>query len=367
MQGVQQPNPAARPNSGQRGHYVGVRERPTEGERSRPESAREHPAKALAFLARLATEFTVALDLTQLVAGVLTMLPDEAGFDSCSVGLVNEANDAIGLVGAAGICTDYKGMGIPRGRSLHWTVVLSGQPLYVPDMLDDARVYRQLPGVRSGIYAPLTVRGRAIGVLSAHRSAVDAFTPDDLNVLTVVARYLAGAFEVARLHEQLREVAATDALTRLPNRRSILERLQAEVSRARRHNGLVSIALVDFDHFKRLNDTRGHLVGDAVLVAVADALKRGVRAHDVPGRLGGDEFLLLFPNTGRDEAQAVIDRLRQIKVTVTGDSVATVVTLSHGLATWPQDGTDVDALMAVADRRLYVIKRAHLSETTPRW
>jgi len=290
---------------------------------------------------------------------VLTMLPDEVGFDSCTVGLVNASRDTIRLVGAVGIRADTKGLDIPRGRSLNWTVVESGQPLYVPDMLDDARVYRRHVGVRSGIYAPLTVEGRTIGVLSAHRSAVGAFTPDDLNVLTVVARYLAGAFAVARLHEQLRELAATDALTHLPNRRSILERLHAEVSRARRHDGTVSIALVDFDDFKRVNDSRGHLVGDAVLVAVADAVKRQVRAHDVVGRLGGDEFLLLFPRTGREDAQAVTDRLQRIEVAVTGDSVPTVVTLSYGLATWPQDGADADGLMAVADRRLYEMKRTH--------
>lgn len=335
--------------------------RPIERDRSASGSARDHPAKALAFLARLATEFTVALDLAQLVDGVLTMLPDEAGFDSCTVGLVNASNDAIRLVGAAGIRAGYKGLNIPRGRSLNWTVVDSGKPLYVPDMLDDARVYRQLAGVRSGIYAPLTVGGRTIGALSAHRSAVGAFTPEDLNVLTVVARYMAGAFEVARLHERLRELAATDALTRLPNRRCILERLHAELSRARRHDGNVSIALVDFDDFKRLNDTRGHLVGDAVLAAVSETLKRRIRAHDIPGRLGGDEFLLLFPGTERGDAQAVVDRLRQIEVMVAGDQAPTVVTLSHGLATWPQDGAEVDALIGAADRELYAMKWARLS------
>lgn len=318
---------------------------------------RNHPAKALSFLARLATDFTAALDLTVLVDEVLPMLRDEVGFDSCTVGLVNASNDTIRLVGAAGIRADYKGLEIPRGRGLNWAVVESGHPLYVPDMQDDGRVYRQQAGVRSGIYAPLTVRGRTIGVLSAHRGTVDAFTPEDLNILTVVARYLAGAFEVARLHEELRELAATDPLTRLPNRRAILERLHAELSRARRHNEMVSVALVDFDDFKRLNDTRGHLVGDAVLVAVAEALKSRVRVHDVPGRLGGDEFLLLFPHTGGDEAPAIMGRLRQIVVTLEGDPTPVTVTLSYGLATCPQDGTDVDALLTTADRQLYAMKR----------
>lgn len=318
---------------------------------------REHPAKALAFLARLATELTAALDLTVLVDEVLPMLRDEVGFESCTVGLVNASNETILLVGAAGIRSDYRGLEVPRGRGLNWAVVESGQPLYVPDMQDDGRVYRQQIGVRSGIYAPLTVRGRAIGVLSAHRGSVGAFTPEDLNVLTVVARYLAGAFEVARLHEQLRELATTDPLTRLPNRRAILERLHAELSRAHRYDEMVSVALVDFDDFKRLNDTRGHLVGDAVLVAVAEALKARVRAHDVPGRLGGDEFLLLFPQTHREAARPIIDRVREVVVTLNGNGTPITVTLSYGLATWPQDGPDVDSLLAAADHQLYAMKR----------
>jgi diguanylate cyclase (GGDEF)-like protein len=271
-------------------------------------------------------------------------------------GLVSLSLDTIRLVGAAGIRAGYKGLEIPRGRGLNWAVVESGQPLYVPDMLDDARVYRQHSGVRSGIYAPLAMRGRAIGVLSAHRRGVGAFSAEDLNVLAVVARYLAGAFEVARLHEELREVAATDALTRLPNRRCSVARLQSELSRARRHGSALSVALIDFDDFKRLNDTRGHLFGDAVLVAVSSELKRRLRAHDVCGRLGGDEFLLFFPHTARAQAEVIIERLRRIEATVPGGSAPIAVTLSYGLAAWPHDGPDVDALMATADRQLYAMK-----------
>src|SRR5579859_4408890 len=157
-------------------------------ERPGSESSRGHSDKALAFLARLATELTVVLSFDELVDGTLGMLSDEAGFDSCSVGLIDEAKDVLTVVGAAGLRAGYKGLTIPHGRSLNWTVIESRQPLYVPDMHGDARVYRQHDDIRSGIYAPLMVRGRVIGVLSAHRSGLDAFQPEDLDVLTVVAR-----------------------------------------------------------------------------------------------------------------------------------------------------------------------------------
>jgi len=326
------------------------------------EPDRAHSDKALAFLARLATELTVVLSFGELLDGTLNMLRDEAGFDSCSVGLVDEAKDVITLVGAAGLRVGYKGLTIPHGPSLNWTVAESRQPLYVPDMHADSRVYRQHEDVRSGIYAPLIVRGRVIGVVSAHRSTVDAFRPDDLHVLTVVARYLAGAIEVSRLYEQLRNLASTDELTGLPNRRCVLERFAAEMSRAHRDAQPLSVAIVDLDDLKRINDTFGHQVGDAVLVHVADVLRHRIRVHDIAARLAGDEFILLFPNTDRKQAETILRRLEHIESTGSSAPGDRAVTLSWGLATWPDDGVAVDAVMAVADRQLYAMKRAHGTE-----
>jgi diguanylate cyclase (GGDEF)-like protein len=330
-----------------------MNERPASG------SDRAHSDKALAFLARLATELTMVLSFGELLDGTLNMLRDEADFDSCSVGLIDEAKDVLTVVGAAGLRAGYRGLTIPHGPSLNWTVAESRQPLYVPDMHTDQRVYRQSDDIRSGIYAPLIVRGRVIGVVSAHRSAVDAFKAEDLNVLTVVARYLAGAIEVSRLYEQLRSLAATDELTGLPNRRSILERFSTEMSRARRDAQPLSIAIVDLDDLKRVNDTLGHQVGDAVLVHVADALRHRIRVHDIAGRLAGDEFILLFPNTDREQAETILRRFECIEAGGSPAPGDREMTLSWGLATWPDDGVAVDTLMAVADRQLYAMKRAH--------
>jgi diguanylate cyclase (GGDEF)-like protein len=318
--------------------------------------------KALSFLARLATELTVVLSLGELVDGTLRMLREEAGFESCSVGVLDEGRDVLTIVGAAGLRAATKGLTIPHGRSLHWAVVDSPEALYVPDMHGDPRVFHHQDDVRSGIYAPLIVRGRVIGVLSAHRGAVDAFNPEDLQVLTLVSRYLAGAIEVARLYEELRNLASTDDLTRLPNRRAILERFGTELSRALRDAQPLSVAIVDLDDLKRVNDTLGHQVGDAVLVHVADVLRRRIRVHDIAGRLAGDEFILLFPNTDREQAEIILRRLERIDATGSGALGDRAVTLSWGVATWPDDGAAVDALIAAADHDLYVMKRTRAAE-----
>ncbi len=176
---------------------------PLLNKRSRGKVSRTEWGKALGFLAHLVGDFTAVLSLPDLVKRVMDSLRDEFGFDSCTVALLDEHNpDVLTLVGGTGIRTGFLGLVIPRGQGLHWAVMEASAPLYVPDMHADPRVFRREERIRSGIYAPLVVQGRPIGVLSAHRSRVDAFPLSDQNLLTIVAGYLAGAFEVARLYEE---------------------------------------------------------------------------------------------------------------------------------------------------------------------
>ncbi|HLW59729.1 MAG TPA: sensor domain-containing diguanylate cyclase [bacterium] len=333
----------------------------TNDTRSTTPARRSHPRrpdKALAFLASLASEFTAVLNLNQLVDRVLESLRAQVGFDSCTIGLLDErAGDCITVVGAAGLRVDFRGLVIPRGHGLHWAVMDAAGPLYVPDMQADLRVFRRDVRVRSGIYAPLIVHGRPIGVLSAHRSAVAAFTQGELDLLTVVARYLTGAFEVARLHEQFRVLAATDTLTGLSNRRAFITRLESELDRSRRAGRSFSLALVDVDGFKEINDTYGHAVGDAALIKIAGTFKRSIRAYDLAARFGGDEFVFLFPDTAATLGETVLRRLmrQEISVGETGGSV--LLTLSWGIAAWPDDSDDPLGLIRAADARLYAKKR----------
>jgi putative nucleotidyltransferase with HDIG domain len=176
---------------------------PPLSKRPRGKLPRREYGKALGFLAHLVGHFTAVLSLPDLVKRVLDSLRDEFGFDSCTVALLDEHNPTVlTLVGGTGIRTGFLGLVIPQGQGLHWAVMEAKAPLYVPDMHADPRVFRREERIRSGIYAPLIVHNRPIGVLSVHRSRVDAFPASDLNLLTIVAGYLAGAFEVARLYEE---------------------------------------------------------------------------------------------------------------------------------------------------------------------
>lgn len=176
--------------------------------RQRRNRGRRDSAGALAFLSHLAGELSIVLNLQDLLAHVIRTCRVELGFDSCSLALIDEDDqDALRIQAASGLRTTYIDLKIPAGRGLHGEVVRTGQPLLVPDMAADSRVFQLQPGIRSGIYAPLIVRNRVVGVLSALRSAKDAFTHAELDLLTVVAGYVAGAVEVARLHERLKEQA----------------------------------------------------------------------------------------------------------------------------------------------------------------
>ena len=153
----------------------------------------------------------------------------------------------------------------------------------------------------------------------------------------------------ARLEALLRE----DALTGLSNRRAILTQLGGMVSAARRHGHPLSIAILDLDHFKRINDTHGHKTGDDVLVMAAHALGTHLRAEDQLGRLGGEEFLILLPDTNAAAASHVAEKLR-FEVAAAPSPVP--VTVSVGVATW--DGEASDDLLQRADDALYAAKDA---------
>jgi diguanylate cyclase (GGDEF)-like protein len=166
--------------------------------------------------------------------------------------------------------------------------------------------------------------------------------------------------EIESLQTDLVRSARYDSLTGLYNRGTFLEEFEREVSRCVRGAPAFSLAMFDLDHFKRLNDEFGHPFGDRVLKAFAEVLRAGIRKHDTVGRYGGEEFALLMPNTGKDTAVRVAERLRRDLeargITVDGKRID--VTVSGGVSAFGEEGEDWDALLSAADRALYEAKNA---------
>ena len=160
--------------------------------------------------------------------------------------------------------------------------------------------------------------------------------------------------QLKKQNRLLEQLATTDELTGLWNRRMIFKRLEEEISRARRYQEPLVILILDVDHFKEINDCYGHLQGDRVLQDIARVIEDEIREVDIPGRYGGEEFLVLLPNTGLEGARAVAERIRQrIRETTFGDELT--ATISGGLSLYK--GENLEEYLHQADKKLFQAKR----------
>ena len=201
--------------------------------------------------------------------------------------------------------------------------------------------------------------GRPVSVLGVSRDITDRRRAEQLQ-REVSARLQAQLAEIQKLHDSIREQAVRDPLTNLYNRRYLDENFERELTRAKRDGYPLSLAVIDIDHFKRVNDTYGHPAGDQVLRALAELLLRHTRASDIACRHGGEEFLVLMPNIGAENARARAEALRQDfqNIVVPHGELQIRATFSAGIAAFPEHGHSVEQLGNCADNALYASKHA---------
>jgi len=213
-----------------------------------------------------------------------------------------------------------------------------------------------MPDARNVAVVPL-VADAVVGVLVAETREGSGSRIERRIVATTerFAGHAAMAIRNANLLERMQQMAVTDGLTELANRRSFDRSLERELTRANRTDGRLSVVLLDIDHFKQLNDTHGHVVGDSVLRQVATALRECGREYDTVARYGGEEFAAVLPGCSSALALQVAERLRRA-VEESGADVP--VTASAGVATYPYDGVDAGSLLQAADQALYASKRS---------
>jgi diguanylate cyclase (GGDEF)-like protein len=325
---------------------------------------RRHVAEAAAIADNLATISRAVRDLSRRMqpGSMRPGLCDTALriADASFVVLLEPAADgsALAVTATAGVDLEKRRVDFmePGGAVRAFA---SREALFVADAVGDQRVNQDLVGETGAIsclFQPVIRDDRPIGVMVvAWRRSMTRMPENVATLIDLLAGEAAIALERADLHERLERMARTDELTGLPNRRAWHEELPRELGRARREEKPLSLVMLDLDGFKRFNDSLGHLAGDRLLKQVAAGWRSQLRVTDVLVRLGGDEFGLILPACGQQEALALVDRLRH--------AMPASQTCSAGVAPWRSRET-VETLVARADSALYAAKSAGRDRVT---
>jgi diguanylate cyclase (GGDEF)-like protein len=299
-------------------------------------------------------------DTMSLIAGKLSPL---VPFSCCAL-FVRDEDEMLRCRFATGIdAEDIRGLTLPPGHGLAgWVVrnrrsVVSGRPADDFHREDGDSI---APHLYSALASPLISNDRVVGALAVYHEEPSFYNDDHRRLLDRVAEQAAAAVSNSIVFEQTRQASLSDSLTGLPNSRFMLGYLGRELSRADRLERQVSILVLDLDDFKEINDTYGHHVGDRALREVARVLRETIRPYDICVRYAGDEFIIVLPDCGKEEAEA-----KRVELQGAIDGLAFDATvgqpvrlrLSIGAAVFPGDGTSYEGLLAAADGRMYLDKR----------
>jgi uroporphyrinogen decarboxylase len=306
------------------------------------------------------------LDYDEVLDLILENLARVMPHDTANIALLDE-NGYVQIKRARG----YQARGLqdymlsfrqPYEHFIFWRKVVGSRlPLIVPDVLEDEDwvAAEEMFWERSYACAPIVNQGKVIGLLNLESATPNFFSPVQIGRLQTFADQAAVAIEKARLFEETQRLAITDGLTGIYNRRHLLSLAEKQYQRSLRYHEPFSMLMIDLDHFKLVNDRYGHPVGDQVLCRVVQACQSTIRKVDFLGRYGGEEFLILMPQTGYSRAKEAADRVHRAiqQLVIEVDSAPVRVTISLGVATFdPLLDSDLDALIKRVDDALYAAK-----------
>lgn len=237
-------------------------------------------------------------------------------------------------------------------------VLNKGKPLIENNVDPEKYMFAKARKVLSFICVPLITKSHKFGLVLIEHKYADAFDKENVRLLDVIGQQVGIAIENAELYQKMQEMATIDGLTEVYNRLYFQERLQKEFIAAKEGNYDLSLAIFDIDHFKRFNDTYGHLFGDKVLKSMAQMTRNSLRSSDVLARFGGEEFIILFPRASLHEAYEKVEFLRSriAQSTIKDNLVETSVTVSFGIACFPVNCSSETELIRKADDALYEAK-----------
>jgi len=314
-------------------------------------------ARHLEVINAIARETTAVLDQEELLIKVCSVIQHRFQIGHVSV-LLRDGDDLL-LRAGEGRFTACAGFGgrMPAGAGLWGAALSSGKTLIEHDVHASPEYVSFYEETRSRMCIPLVSFGQTLGVLMLESEQPQNFHENDVESLEAVADICATAIQNAHYVERVKQLAYLDGLTGIFNRRYFEMRVVEEIDRARRFNTGMAVLMVDIDQFKRLNDAFGHLLGDEVLRQVSSMFHQQLRKIDVVCRYGGEEFAILLSQTNPQHSLAVAEKLRRMVESWQFPGVPQSVTISAGVATFPDHGTTRDELVKSADAGLYAAKQ----------
>ena len=248
-----------------------------------------------------------------------------------------------------------EGERINFGEGITGWVADNRDPVVANKVEEEPRYIKGREDINSEMAVPVEFGEELLGVLDIQSKTNEDFGDDDLELLETIAAQLAIAISNIKRERELKEQATKDPLTGVYNRRYFSSVIEDEIERSHRYNHTLALMMTDINHFKEVNDSYSHLVGDKVLIEIAELLQKKTRDADTVVRYGGDEFLILFPETGK-EVRTVIDRIKSglSSWNRENDLIDIDLTLASGLSFWfPDGGKDITEAVKQADKRMY--------------
>lgn len=329
------------------------------------ETARQN--QELSIFHDVAQALTSSLDLDSILQTIMEKMAEYFRPDTWSLLMVDEQKAELYFAIAVGTASDaLKNVRLKVGEGIAGHVAKFGEKLIVPDVRGDKRFAKRVDQLtqmetQSIICVPLKSRLRVLGVIQLVNVDMDHFTQAESFFLQALCDYAAIAIENARSVERIQELTITDDCTGLYNARHLYKTLEAEVYRSARFGYEFSVLFIDLDHFKQVNDTHGHLIGSKLLAEIGYLIKAQLRLIDFAFRYGGDEFVVLLPQTGKDSALIVARRLRdslRAALFCKEENLNLNVRASMGLATYPHDAKTPHDVIRQADEMMYMVKNS---------
>jgi diguanylate cyclase (GGDEF)-like protein len=328
----------------------------------------ESKKRAIASFYEFLREVASSIDSQKVYASVLAKLGEILKSERSSLMIFNEQSNELALEAAVGAGLEDEGpIRMKLGEPVSGAVLASGAAMLVHDASTDTRVPRNRGDryrSKSFISYPITLGQRKIGVINlTDRTDGSTYESEDLSLVEMIAPHIALLIDRTEWHkkaEAFQRQSLTDALTGLPNRRYLEDRLFEEVERSKRYATPLSFMIIDVDHFKMYNDVYGHTNADRVLVQTAHILRRSIRAIDMSARFAGDEFCIVLPETDLKSAARIAERLRKAvnETEYRSDEGELIgqVTLSIGVSSFSPSRQSPLSIIETADRALYQAK-----------